>query len=163
MGRFDTTARRTAKREPIGFFRWVMPRLDASLTFVGWLDARTTPHPPEGELTCDALAEFAIAGRPEEPWIIVTEFQTEPREDDLGSASPSMFSAFAASRGPASDRRLKYRVGGLMLNLTGPAQSDQLDMPLPGMVEFGLGGRIARVACARKMRRRHWPVWRPAS
>ncbi len=80
---FDVTARRTGKREPVGFFRWTLPRLDPALAFAGWLDARTAPLPPETELTCDALAEFAFAGRPEEPWIFVTEFQTEPRSDDL--------------------------------------------------------------------------------
>jgi hypothetical protein len=83
VGVFDVTARRAAKREPVGFFRWALPRLDPGLAFAGWLDARTAPPPPETELTCDALAEFTTGGKPEEPWIIVAEFQTEPRNDDL--------------------------------------------------------------------------------
>src|SRR5690348_16624181 len=83
MGVYDVTARRAAKREPVGFFRWVLPHLDSALTFAGWLDARTAPAAPETELTCDALAEFVAAARPEEPWMLVAEFQTEPRSDDL--------------------------------------------------------------------------------
>jgi hypothetical protein len=64
-GNFDQTARRTAKRDPPGFFLWLLPRLNSALRFTGWLGARTAPQPPEGELTCDALAEFAAADRPE--------------------------------------------------------------------------------------------------
>src|SRR5690349_1368178 len=101
------------------------------MAFAGWLDARTVPQMPEGELTCDALAEFATAGRPEEPWIFVTEFQTEPTEDDLERVLEYML-RFRRERRPSSDRRLKYQVGGLLLNLTGPRQPDGLTMPIPG-------------------------------
>ena len=145
MGRFDVTARRTAKRDPVGFFRWTLARLDPALSFAGWLDSRTAPQPPVVELTCDALAEFATAGRPEKPWIIVTEFQTEPKENDLERVAEYAF-RFRQEHRPSLDQRLKYRVGALILNLTGPRQPDQLVMPLPGMTEFGLGGRIVRVA-----------------
>ncbi len=145
MGIYDTTARRAAKREPVGFFRRVLPRLDPALAFAGWLDARTAPAPPETELTCDALAEFAFAGRPEEPWIFVTEFQTEPRHDDLERALEYVL-RFRRERRPASDPRLKYLVGGVLLNLTGPRQPEVLSMPLPGMAEFGLGSRVVRLA-----------------
>jgi hypothetical protein len=142
---FDVVARRAAKREPLGFFRWALPRLDPALAFLGWLDTRTAPPPPETELTCDALAEFAAAAQPDQPWIMVTEFQTEPRGDDLERACEYML-RFRRERRPASDPRLKYLVGGLMLNLTGPRQPDALDMPLPGMTEFGLAGRVVRLA-----------------
>ncbi len=142
---FDLTARRTAKREPIGFFRWVLPRLDPSLTFVGWLDARTAPPTPETELTCDALAEFAFVDRSEEPWIVVTEFQTEPKADDLERLLEYML-RFRRERRVPFDPRLKYQVGGVLLNLTGPPQLDALAMTLPGMPECGLNGRVVRVA-----------------
>jgi hypothetical protein len=145
VGVFDGTARRAAKREPVGFFHWVLPHLDPTLAFVGWLDARTVPAAPETELTCDALAEFAAPERPEEPWIFVAEFQTEPRHDDLERVLEYAL-RFRRERRPASDPRLKYLVGGVLLNLTGPAQPDMLAMPLPGMAEFGLSGRVVRLA-----------------
>lgn len=66
MGVSDHTARRAAKREAAGFFRWLLPRLDPTLTFAGWLDARTAPPPPESELTCDVFAEFHSTDRPGE-------------------------------------------------------------------------------------------------
>jgi hypothetical protein len=145
MGVFDLTARRAAKRDPAGFFLWALPRLDPALSFVGWLDTRTVPSPPETELTCDALAEFAAAGRPGEPWVLVAESQTEPTGDDLERLMEYMF-RFRRERRPSADPRLKYLMGGVILNLTGPRQPDTLAMPLPGMAEFGVGGRVVRVA-----------------
>lgn len=145
MGMFDWTARRAAKREPVGFFHWALPRLDPVLAFLGWLDARTAPPPPETELTCDALAEFVAADRPQEPWMLVAEFQTAPRPDDLERVLEYML-RFRRERRAQSDPRLKYFVGGLLLNLTGPPQPDVLSMPLPGMGEFGLSGRVPRLA-----------------
>ncbi|MGH7174422.1 MAG: hypothetical protein ACRELG_29500 [Gemmataceae bacterium] len=145
MGVYDHTARRAAKREPAGFFRWLLPRLDPELMFAGWLDTRTAPPPPESELTCDVLAEFLARGRPEEPWVLVIEFQTEPRSDDLERALEYAL-RFRRERRPARDKQRKYLVGGVLLNLTGPPQADVLSMPLPGLPEFGLAGRVVRLA-----------------
>jgi hypothetical protein len=145
MGVYDHTARRAAKREPVGFFRWLLPRLDPAFEFAGWLDTRTAPMPPEFELTCDVLAEFRARDRPEEPWVLVIEFQTEPRSDDLERALEYAL-RFRRERRPKSDEQLKYLVGGVLLNLTGPPQADALSMPLPGLTEFGLAGRVVRLA-----------------
>ena len=94
--------------------------------------------------------------RPEEPWVIVAEFQTEPRGDDLERALEYAL-RFRRERRPTWDQRLKYLVGGVLLNLTGPRQPDVLSMPLPGMTEFGLGARVVRWRCARRTPRRRWP------
>ncbi|HWG44504.1 MAG TPA: hypothetical protein VN688_17120 [Gemmataceae bacterium] len=145
MGVFDHTAGRAAKREPAGFFRWVLPRLDPTLAFAGWLDTRTAPSPPESELTCDVLAEFLAKDRPEQPWVFVTEFQTEPRGDDLELALEYAL-RFRRERRPIWDGRLKYLVGGVLLNLTGPLQTDAFSMAMPGLTEFSLSGRVVRLA-----------------
>lgn len=145
MGVFDHTARRAAKREPAGFLRWVLPRLDSAWEFAGWLDTRTAPPPPESELTCDVLAEFLAKDRPEQPWVFVIEFQTEPRSDDLERILEYAL-RFRRERRPTWDTRLKYLVGGVMLNLTGPPQPDSLSIAVPAMAEFGLKGRVVRLA-----------------
>jgi hypothetical protein len=75
----------------------------------------------------------------------VAEFQTEPRNDDLERVLEYML-RFRRERRPPADPRLKYLVGGVLLNLTGPRQPDGLAIPLPGMAEFGLGGRVVRLA-----------------
>jgi hypothetical protein len=145
VSHFDTTGRRTAKRNPVGFFDWHVPQFVAAVPFTRWLDARTVPAPPEGELTCDALAEFLDPNHSEAPWILVSEFQTEPREDDLERVVEYAI-RFRRERRPESDPRLKYLVGGLILNLTGPEQSDSLSMALPGIPEIGITLRVKRVA-----------------
>jgi hypothetical protein len=145
MGVFDHTAPRAAKREPAGFCRWLMPRLDPALAFSGWLDTRTAPSPPESELTCDVLAEFLAKDRQEQPWVLVIEFQTEPRGDDLERILEYAL-RFRRERRPTWDTRLKYQVGGVLLNLTGAPQVDTLSLSLPGLPEYGLTGRVVRLA-----------------
>jgi hypothetical protein len=142
---FDTNARRAAKADAAGFFRWVMPGLDPSLSFARWLDPRTVPAPREAELTSDTLAEFLNPARPEGPWIFVTEFMTEPTGDDLERVLEYM-TRFRRERRPESDPRLKYNVGGVILNLTGPPQPDTLAMPVPGLTGIGTQFRATRRA-----------------
>ena len=120
MGVFDHTARRAAKRESEGFFRWLLPRLDPALRFAGWLDTRTAPPPPESELTCDVLAEFVTKDRSEQPWVLVIEFQTEPRGEDLERILEYIV-RFRRERRPTWDPRLKYLVGGALLALLSTA------------------------------------------
>jgi hypothetical protein len=131
VGVFDTNARRAAKIDAPGFSRWVMPDLDPALAFTRWLDSRTVPAPREPELTGDALAEFIDPTKPEEPWIFVTEFMTEPTGDDPERVLEYMM-RFRRERRPELDPRLKYNVGGIILNLTGPQQSETLVMAVPG-------------------------------
>jgi hypothetical protein len=145
MGVFDNTARRAAKRDAVGFFRWTIPTLDTALPFVGWLDARTVPPPPETELTCDSLAEFLDKDRPESPWMVVTEFQTVPTSDDLERLLEYIF-RFRRERRPSYDPRLKYLVAGVLVNLTGPEQPDTLSMALPGVAKCCMNGSVVRFA-----------------
>jgi len=48
---FDKAARAAAKLNPVGFLRWLLPGLDPSLAYRGWLDTRTPPFPGEPEQT----------------------------------------------------------------------------------------------------------------
>ncbi len=137
MGVFDITARRTAKRLPVGFAGWTMPSLDRGYQFNGFLDARTAPPPTEPELTCDTLAEFRHPDRPAEPWIFLWEFFTEPSGDDLEKLLEYLV-RFRRECRPVFDRRLKYNVGGVLIHLTGPAQADEISLLVPGSRDHGL-------------------------
>jgi hypothetical protein len=145
VGVFDTNARRAAKIDAASFLRWVMPDLDPALTFTRWLDPRTVPEPREPELTGDALAECIDPAKSEEPWIFVTEFMTEPAGDDLERVLEYMI-RFRRERRPESDPRLKYNVGGIILNLTGPRQGETLAMSVPGVTGAGTHFRAVRRA-----------------
>ena len=137
MGVFDQTARRAAKREGDGFFRWALPDLDPAPTFVRWHDARTASEARKKELTLDAVGEFANAARPEEPWLFVVEFKAEPRGDDLVQLAEYMMRC-RHDRRPETDPRLRYSVGGVLFDLTGKRSADTLNMRVPGYSGMGL-------------------------
>lgn len=142
MGVFDQTARRVAKRDGAGFFRWALPDLDPALTFVGWNDARTAPQAGHKELTLDAVGEFANAVRPEEPWLFVVEFKAEPKGDDVEQLLEYVIRC-RRDRRPEAGPRLKYSVGGVLIDLTGKRTADTLNMPVPGLAGAGLSFRCA--------------------
>jgi hypothetical protein len=52
---------------------------------------------------------------------------------------------FRRERRPRFDPRLKYMVGGVLLNLTGPKQIDRLAMPMPAMPGYGMSGCLPRL------------------
>jgi hypothetical protein len=137
MDVFDKSARSAAKFDPRGFFHWLLPRLDPSLTFHGWLDTRTPPFPGEPERACDTLAEFANTADPDRPWLLVVEFQTEPQADMLDRALEYLARLRRGMRhGPG--QRGRYSVAVALVNLTGPVQASTLSMQLPGMAEAHL-------------------------
>ncbi|HKI38447.1 MAG TPA: hypothetical protein VKA46_41750 [Gemmataceae bacterium] len=131
-----------AKRDGVGFFRWILPGLDAWLRFVGWNDARTTAAATEPELTADAVCEFANSARPEEPWLFVVEFKLEPRGEDLDQLLEYVIRC-RRDRRPAFDPRVKYSVGGVLIDLTGKRAADTLNMSVPGLAGVGLSFRTA--------------------
>jgi hypothetical protein len=144
MGVFDQIARRVAKRDGAGFFRWALVGLDPALSFIGWSDARTVPESGKKELTLDAVGEFANAARPEEPWLFVVEFKAVPRADDLEQLLEYVVRC-RRERRLQSDPRLRYSVGGALVDLTGRRPTGTLSMSVPGMPGFGLSfGPIPR-------------------
>jgi hypothetical protein len=130
MGQFDQAARYTAKLDPAAFLRWLLPGLDATLTFQGWLDARTLPFPGEPDRTCDTVAELLDPARLDRLWALIVEFQSEPDPEILDRLLEYMVRLWREVRhGP--DHRMQYLTAACLLNLTGPAQTDELDMALP--------------------------------
>ena len=55
---YDQAARYCARLDPIGFLRWLLPRLDPALLFHCWLDTRTVPFPGAPDRTCDTVADL---------------------------------------------------------------------------------------------------------
>ena len=140
MGQFDQAARYTAKLDPPAFLRWLLPGLDAMLAFQGWLDARTLPFPGEPDRTCDTVAELLDAAHLGRLWALIVEFQSEPDPEILDRLLEYMVRLRREFRyGP--DHRTQYWTAACLLNLTGPAQADELDMALPGTDEVRLSFR----------------------
>ncbi len=139
---FDQGARYSIQSDPLGFLRWLLPGLDPALRFHGWLDTRTLPFPGTPDRTCDTVADLArdAAGGPR--WAIVNEFQTDPQPEILDRRLEYSARLLRGLRyGP--QRRGKYQVIAALVNLTGPAQPDTLEMSLPGPDAPGLRLRAA--------------------
>jgi hypothetical protein len=132
INRFDQAARYCARLDPIGFLHWLVPGLDESMRFHGWLDTRTVPVPGAPDRTCDTVAELAqdSAGGPR--WALLVEFQTEPEAEVLDRALEYAVRLRRALRF-GTDQRGVYQVVAAVVGLTGPPQADRLDMALPGM------------------------------
>lgn len=132
---FDQAARYTAKLDPVGFLRWLLPRLRADVTFRGWLDTRRLPFPGERDRTCDTVAEFENTAVPAESWAVIMEFQSEPEGLMLARIADYEGRLYLEYQG-------RYRVAAAVVNLTGPPQPDAQDMRLPGMEEYGTFRRV---------------------
>ena len=107
------------------------------MTFQGWLDTRTLPFPGEPDRTCDTVAELLDAAHLGRLWALIVEFQSEPDPEILDRLLEYMVRLRREVRhGP--ERREPYWIAGVLLNLTGPAQADLLDMELPCAAEARL-------------------------
>ncbi len=117
MNEYDKAGRYLIKRDPPGFFRWLLRRTEAP--FHAWIDARRHALPDQGDLTNDLVAAFRVGEGFE---ALCVELQAE---SEGGSASrlllgyvPRLLSEPAA---PGS--LVLTAAGGVVVNLTGPEQS----------------------------------------
>jgi hypothetical protein len=127
MGVFDQAARYQVKRNPPGFFRWRVPAFAARFVFHTWLDTSRLAFPGEPDRICDTVAEFLPADGVGPRRVLDTEFQSRPDGDILERVGEYAYRLRRELRyGPGQEG--KYQVACLLLNLTGPAQADTLDM-----------------------------------
>src|SRR5579863_9787751 len=113
MNEYDKAGRYLVKRDPPGFFRWLLRREAA---FHAWIDARRHALPDQGDLTNDLVAAFRAGDGFE---ALCVELQAESA---AGSASrlllgyvPRLLTEPAA---PGS--LMVTAAGGAVVNLTGP-------------------------------------------
>jgi hypothetical protein len=139
MNPFDKAARYAAKLDPLGFSQWLLVGLAGRLTFRGWLDTRTLPFPGAPDRTSDTVADFEGVADPKLRWAVVVEFQTE-NEADMLDRLLEYLARLRRELRYGEGRREKYQVAAAVVNLTGPAQEDTLEMILPG--EAGAGLRL---------------------
>jgi hypothetical protein len=120
--RYDLTARRIARLDPLGFFIWLLTAFEQFLRFAGWVDPRSAPPGEEAEVIGDTLARLKELTGDEPPWLFPVEFQTKP--------DPGMFGRLQRQIGqwwedlrpdPLPDSR--YKVCAAVVNLTGTPES----------------------------------------
>jgi hypothetical protein len=127
---YDQAARYVIKLDPPGFFAWLSGVPQVTLTFRERLDTRTLPFPGDPDRTCDTVAALEEPGGTADLIAVVVEAQSEPHPDILERILEYL-SRFRRELRHGPDRGRKYRVGGTVLNLTGPEQQDTLDAALP--------------------------------
>jgi hypothetical protein len=136
MGVYDQAARYLVKRNPAGFFQWRVPRFTANFLFHGWLDTSRLAFPGEPDRICDTVAEFTPANELGPRRILDVEFQSRPDVDmleRLGEYAYRLRRELRYGEGLPG----KYQVACLLLNLTGPMQTDFLDMREADLDEAG--------------------------
>jgi hypothetical protein len=141
MGIFDQAARYLVKRRPEGFFKWLAPGLMTGWAFRGWLDTSRITFPGEPDRICDTVAEFESRTDPARRCVLDVEFQSEPDLDMLERLAEYAIRIRRELRHGTSQAG-KYLVVSVLLNLTGPAQADLLDMTLAELDGSGLRLRV---------------------
>lgn len=137
MGVYDQAARYVVKRSPAAFFRWRTARFHAAWNFLGWLDTSRLAFPGEPDRICDTVGEFERKTDPGQRCILDVEFQSEPHSDMLERLGEYAIRLRRELRfGPGQQG--KYTVISLLLNLTGPAQPNLLDMRIEELENAGL-------------------------
>lgn len=135
MGVFDQAARYLVKRKPNRFFHWLAPRFAAAWSFWGWLDTSRISFPGDPDRICDTVAEFVRNKDRSQRCIIDVELQSESDASILERLAEY---AVRIRR----ELNQQFPVIGALLNLTGPAQADRLDMTVAELDDAGLHLRI---------------------
>ncbi len=112
MNDYDKAGRYLVKRDPAGFFRWL---LRTAVDFHAWIDARRLALPDQGDLTHDLIAAFRVADRFE---AFCLELEAEAAANTAGRLLYGYVPRLAAEPGGIE----LSAVGGIVLNLTGRDQ-----------------------------------------
>ena len=120
--RFDLTARRVARLDPVGFFCWLLTAFVQTLRFAGWLDPRSTPEGADPEVTGDTVARLEALVEMGPPWLFPVEFQTAPDPGMFGRLQKEVGEWWNDLR-PDELPDSRYQVCAAVVNLTGTRQS----------------------------------------
>jgi hypothetical protein len=138
MGVFDQAARYAAETEPEAVVNRVLAEFPGRFRFHEWRDTRTTPRPGETERTADRVAALTEATIPQQPWLLILEFQAQHDPDKLDVTLVEAGRLRLTCR-HGEDRQGKYNVLTGLVYLRGTCREAVLDMTLSG----GLGTRHA--------------------
>jgi hypothetical protein len=138
MHEFDKAARYMAKQDAPNFFRWLWRHAATPLRFHSWLDARRLALPVEGDLTCDTVGAFHLAGQAELSHALIVEFMAESRSNTLDRLLAYVVRA-RTEPVAAKGQVLPPQLGGVVINLTGPVQARAVQTTFPGVPECNWG------------------------
>ena len=127
---YDKASRRAIKEDPPRCTEWLLPRLQVKHPFREWFDARQLPFPGERDRYCDTVAVFERPEDPETRWVVVIEALSEPQR--LMPARMFHYgSGLYLELENRSEWRGKTKVALVVLDLTGPSQTNEIKCELP--------------------------------
>ncbi len=119
---YDKASRRMVKAAPDAFLGWLFMSFDAVARRLGWVDTRRLAFPGNPDQTGDLVFELETLKDIGPPWAVALEFQLEP--------DPKMFGwllvflgTISNERWPDEERGSRYRLGAVVVNLTGTPAS----------------------------------------
>ncbi len=131
MGVLDQAARYAAQADPEIVVRRVLREVHASLQFRAWVDTRTTPRPGQPDRTADRIAELVENNNPQQPWLLLFEFQAQHDPDKLEVTLVEAAQLRLELR-HGQERRGKYNIVVALIYLQGTCPESIVDMTLPG-------------------------------
>jgi hypothetical protein len=131
MGAFDQAARYAYRAEPESVTRRLLRNVSEPLAFRELMDTRTTPLPGERDRTADTVAALDDQAHPEQPWLLVVEFQAQHDPDKL-DVSLVTAARMRADYRHGVDRQGKYKVLVGLVYLQGQCPESLLDMTVSG-------------------------------
>jgi hypothetical protein len=137
MNEYDKAGRLLIKRDPPGFFRWLLRR---EVTFHAWIDTRRHALPDQRDLVNDLVAAFRVGGGFE---ALCVELQAESEGDSAGRLLLGYVPRLLTE--PAAPGSLVLTAaGGFVVNLTGPEQPDRVEHRPTVAPECSLAGTIGQ-------------------
>jgi hypothetical protein len=124
VNRFDQAARYFVRTDPPAVLAWALDSAPADFRFAGWLDTRSVPFPGETDRVGDLVARVERADPPGEPWLVAVEVQIQPDPLMFGRLLEYLGRPWQAEK-PSSERGDRYRLGAVVINLTGIGRASQ--------------------------------------
>jgi hypothetical protein len=117
-GADDQAGRFASQIDTPGFLAWVLGLPTGEVPFGGWLNTRNIPFPGDPDRTGDTVARFDDPTASGPPWAVAVEFQSRPDPDMFGRLLVYLGGLWLGLR-PDPERGSRFRVGALVVNLTG--------------------------------------------
>ena len=142
MGVLDQAARYAAQADPEVPVRRVLRGVSATVHFRAWVDTRLTPQPGQRDRTADRVAELADDETPENPWLLIFEFQSQHDPDKLDITLVEAAQLHVEAR-HGEGRCGKDKILVALVYLQGLCPESVVDMTLPGGWGRAAGARPA--------------------
>lgn len=143
---YDQAARFAIKSlDPVGFLKWIVPGVLSSWRWIGWLDARRIAFPGEADRYSDTVAIFEHSQGIAAPVAAAVEIQLRP-EGDMSARMAEYCLDIRRELPLQNDPTVPFNAVGIVLNLTGPQQSETWEMKPPSFDNVGLQIRVKQVS-----------------